>query len=91
MANICRKFQNEFYTKLFWNHEFAGASDYAFCDKNGAVLTGGHSYGSSWWTAGIGTNLVLSKKSDFHLAVERNLGGEVTTKWLVNAGLRFEF
>jgi outer membrane autotransporter protein len=79
------------YVKLFWNHEFAGDSRYYFYDKNDASLSGSHDYGSSWWTVGLGTSLVLGKNSDFHFDIERNLGGELTTKWLVNAGFRLGF
>ena len=80
-----------FYAKVFWNREFLGATDYSFVDKNNATLSGSKDYKDSWVTVGFGMNGNLNKRTNLYLDIEKNFGGELSSNWLLDMGLRWEF
>ena len=79
---------NQIYLKFNALHEFSGdwdmalwgtdASYYQHCDG-----------GDTWYTFGIGGKVSLTDNTVFYGDVEKSFGGDVTTKWQFNAGLRF--
>lgn len=79
---------NQIYLKFNALHEFSGdwdmalrgtdASYYQHCDG-----------GDTWYTFGIGGKVSLMDNTVFYGDVEKSFGGDVTTKWQFNAGLRF--
>lgn len=79
---------NQIYVKFNALHEFSGdwdmalwgtdASYYQHCDG-----------GDTWYTFGLGGKVSLTDNTVFYGDVEKSFGGDVTTKWQFNAGLRF--
>lgn len=79
---------NQLYLKFNALHEFSGdwdmalwgtdASYYQHCDG-----------GDTWYTFGLGGKVSLTDNAVFYGDVEKSFGGDVTTKWQFNAGLRF--
>lgn len=79
---------NQIYLKFNVLHEFSGdwdmalwgtdASYYQHCDG-----------GDTWYTFGLGGKVSLTDNTVFYGGVEKSFGGDVTTKWQFNAGLRF--
>ena len=79
---------NQIYLKFNALHEFSGdwdmalwgtdASYYQHCDG-----------GDTWYTFGLGGKISLTDNTVFYGDVEKSFGGDVTTKWQFNAGLRF--
>jgi len=79
---------NQIYLKFNALHEFSGdwdmalwgtdASYYQHCDG-----------GDTWYTFGLGGKVSLTDNAVFYGDVEKSFGGDVTTKWQFNAGLRF--
>lgn len=79
---------NQIYLKFNALHEFSGdwdmalwgtdASYYQHCDG-----------GDTWYTFGLGGKISLTDDTVFYGDVEKSFGGDVTTKWQFNAGLRF--
>lgn len=79
---------NQIYLKFNALHEFSGnwdmalwgtdASYYQHCDG-----------GDTWYTVGLGGKVSLTDNAVFYGDVEKSFGGDVTTKWQFNAGLRF--
>lgn len=79
---------NQIYLKFNVLHEFSGdwdmalwgtdASYYQHCDG-----------GDTWYTFGLGGKVSLTDNTVLYGDVEKSFGGDVTTKWQFNAGLRF--
>lgn len=79
---------NQIYVKFNVLHEFSGdwdmalwgtdASYYQHCDG-----------GDTWYTFGLGGKVSLTDNTVLYGDVEKSFGGDVTTKWQFNAGLRF--
>ena len=79
---------NQIYVKFNALHEFSGDWDmvlwgtdtsyYQHCDG-----------GDTWYTFGLGGKVSLTDNAVFYGDVEKSFGGDVTTKWQFNAGLRF--
>ena len=58
---------------------------------NGETLAISKDYGDTWFELGLGTNIKLSKSSQFYGDIERSFGADIQKKWQINAGVRFEF
>lgn len=79
---------NQIYLKFNVLHEFSGdwdmalwgtdASYYQHCDG-----------GDTWYAFGLGGKVSLTDNTVLYGDVEKSFGGDVTTKWQFNAGLRF--
>ena len=85
---------SDIYLKADLLHEFAGKRDLQLTSDAGGtndILSKHNDYGDTWFELGLGTNIKLSKDSSFYGEVERGFGGDINTKWSINAGLRFEF
>lgn len=50
---------------------------------------GGLGGGDTWYSFGIGGKVSLTDNTVFYGDVEKSFGGDVTTKWQFNVGLRF--
>ena len=72
-------------------HEFGGERDITMQAANGETLATSKDYGDTWFELGLGTNIKLSKTSQFYGDIERSFGAEIQKKWQINAGVRFEF
>lgn len=83
--------RSDFYIKGSLLHEFGGERDITMQAANGETLATSKDYGDTWFELGLGTNIKLSKTSQFYGDIERSLGAEIQKKWQINAGVRFEF
>ena len=45
--------------------------------------------GDTWYTFGLGGTVSLTDNAVFYGDIEKSFGGDVTTKWQYNVGLRF--
>lgn len=79
---------NQIYLKFNALHEFSGDWDMALWGTDASY----HQHcdgGDTWYTFGLGGKVSLTDNSVFYGDVEKSFGGDVTTKWQFNAGLRF--
>ena len=83
--------RSDFYIKGSLLHEFGGERDITMQAANGETLATSKDYGDTWFELGLGTNIKLSKTSQFYGDIERSFGAEIQKKWQINAGVRFEF
>lgn len=83
--------KSNYYAKVFWNREFSGDTSYNMVDKNGTRYDHDYDYRGNWWTVGVGGNWAMNDKTNLYLDLEKNFGGELTTRWQVNAGARWAF
>lgn len=78
------------YVKASYLYDFDGDTNVKMTDgKNSAVYD--QDLGGGWFELGIGTNLNLSETSHLYFDVEKTYGGDITTPWQWNAGVRFDF
>ena len=78
------------YVKASYLYDFDGDTNVRMTDgKNSAVYD--QDLGGGWFEVGIGTNLNLSETSHLYFDVEKTYGGDITTPWQWNAGVRFDF
>lgn len=79
---------NQIYVKFNALHEFSGDWDMALWGTDAPYYQ--HCDGKdSWYTVGLGGKVSLTDNAVFYGDVEKSFGGDVTTKWQFNAGLRF--
>lgn len=79
---------NQIYLKFNALHEFSGDWDMALWGTDASY----HQHcdgGDTWYTFGLGGKVSLTDNFVFYGDVEKSFGGDVTTKWQFNAGLRF--
>lgn len=79
---------NQIYLKFNALHEFSGDWDMALWGTDASY----HQHcdgGDTWYTFGLGGKVSLTDNAVFYGDVEKSFGGDVTTKWQFNAGLRF--
>lgn len=78
------------YVKASYLYDFDGDTNVRMTDgKNSAVYD--QDLGGGWFEVGIGTNINLSETSHLYFDVEKTYGGDITTPWQWNAGVRFDF
>lgn len=78
------------YVKASYLYDFDGDTNVKMTDgKNSAVYD--QDLGGGWFEVGIGTNINLSKTSHLYFDVEKTYGGDISTPWQWNAGVRFDF
>ncbi|MDO4922358.1 MAG: autotransporter outer membrane beta-barrel domain-containing protein [Phascolarctobacterium sp.] len=78
------------YARASYLYDFDGDTSLRF--SNGKVAREiGQDIGGGWWEVGVGANLRLGKDTHFYVDVERTYGGDVSTPWQWNAGLRYSF
>ena len=79
---------NQIYLKFNALHEFSGDWDMALWGTDASYRQHCDG-GDTWYTFGLGGKVSLTDNSVFYGDVEKSFGGDVTTKWQFNAGLRF--
>lgn len=78
------------YVKASYLYDFDGDTNVKMTDgKNSAVYD--QDLGGGWFEVGIGTNINLSETSHLYFDVEKTYGGDISTPWQWNAGVRFDF
>ena len=83
---------NDYYFKANLYHGFAGSRDISFM----ASANNEHGYkeanfGGTWYELGLGTNVKLSRKTDFYGDVTKSFGEDIRKDWQFNVGMRFAF
>lgn len=79
---------NQIYLKFNVLHEFSGDWDMALWGTDVSYYQHCDG-GDTWYTFGLGGKVSLTDNTVFYGDVEKSFGGDVTTKWQFNAGLRF--
>lgn len=79
---------NQIYLKFNVLHEFSGDWDMALWETDVSYYQHCDG-GDTWYTFGLGGKVSLTDNTVFYGDVEKSFGGDVTTKWQFNAGLRF--
>lgn len=79
---------NQIYLKFNALHEFSGDWDMALWGTDTSYYQHCDG-GDTWYTFGLGGKVSLTDNAVFYGDVEKSFGGDVTTKWQFNAGLRF--
>lgn len=79
---------NQIYLKFNALYEFSGDWDMALWGTDASYRQHCDG-GDTWYTFGLGGKVSLTDNSVFYGDVEKSFGGDVTTKWQFNAGLRF--
>lgn len=59
--------------------------------KNDDRLTFNDSQGGTWLEVGIGTDVLLSERTNFYFDIEKTFGGTVKTPYRIEGGFRWEF
>lgn len=78
--------RSNFYAKVSKVKEFDG--DLNIVAGNSGIS---ESFGSSWWTYGIGATSRINERNSFYFDVERSSGGTFRQPWKVNGGWRVSF
>ena len=80
------------FAKMVLAHEFSGAFDTAFSAEGEAQGSKTHlDLKDTWFELEVGGSAKLSESSYLYGSFARSLGGDVTNKWRVDAGVRFSF
>lgn len=83
---------SRYYVKASVLHEFFGDDRVALHDTaSGDRLTFNDSQGGTWYEVGIGTNVLLSERTNFYFDIEKTFGGKVRTPYRIEGGFRWEF
>ncbi len=86
-----QKEPNQLYFKLNLLHEFMGDKDVSLVGTDSATFNGTVASRDTWFTAGLGGKVTLSKAAALYGDIEKSFGGDITTKWQFNLGLRWMF
>ena len=83
---------SRYYAKASLLHEFFGDDSVTLRDsKNDDRLTFNDSQGGTWLEVGIGTDVLLSERTNFYFDIEKTFGGTVKTPYRIEGGFRWEF
>ncbi|XOQ52450.1 MAG: hypothetical protein ACFWT7_03615 [Succiniclasticum sp.] len=84
-----KKEPNQFYVKGNVFHEFGSDKDVSLLGTDSSTFNGTVAARDTWYKVGVGGKLTLGKRAALYADVEKSFGGDITTKWQVNAGLRW--
>lgn len=84
--------ESRYYAKASLLHEFFGDGRVNMLDRaTNDSLSFDDSQSGSWCEVGIGTNLLLSERTNFYFDIEKTFGGKVKTPYRIEGGFRWEF
>lgn len=78
------------YARASVNHDFLGEVD-GKASKGGLAESMYVDLGGTWFTYGVGTQFNITDNLSVWGNVDRTTGGEVSTRYMMNAGLRYVF
>lgn len=81
--------QGNVYVRASYLYDFDGETKATMSGAGAASFE--QDLGGGWWEVGVGTNLNLSDATHLYFDVEKTYGGNVTTPWQWNAGVRWSF
>lgn len=79
------------YLRAFYLYDFDGETGVTFTNAEGRERSFDQDLGGGWCEVGIGTNINLSDATHLYFDIEKTYGGDITTDWKWNAGIRYSF
>ncbi len=78
------------YMKASVLHEFCGDVDYSF-SNGGTPVAASVDLGDTWYEVGVGGSAQIGKATYAYAGIEKTFGGDFSTPWQWNAGVRWSF
>lgn len=79
------------YLRASYLYDFDGETEVKMSNDTAGSATYEQDLGGGWWEVGLGANINLSNASHLYFDVEKTYGGDITTPWQWNAGVRWSF
>ena len=79
------------YLRASYLYDFDGETGVTFTNAEGRERSFEQDLGGGWCEVGIGTNINLSDATHLYFDIEKTYGGDITTDWKWNAGIRYSF
>ena len=78
------------YMKASVLHEFCGDVDYSFTEGTTSKVSSAD-LGDTWYEVGVGGSAQIGKATYAYAGIEKTFGGDFSTPWQWNAGVRWSF
>ena len=78
------------YMKASVLHEFCGDVDYSFTEGTNSKVSSAD-LGDTWYEVGVGGSAQIGKATYAYAGIEKTFGGDFSTPWQWNAGVRWSF
>lgn len=79
------------YLRASYLYDFDGETGVTLTNAEGRERSFDQDLGGGWCEVGIGTNMNLSDATHLYFDIEKTYGGDITTDWKWNAGIRYSF
>ena len=79
------------YLRASYLYDFDGKTGVIFTNAQGRERSFDQDLGGGWCEVGVGTNINLSDATHLYFDIEKTYGGDITTDWKWNAGIRYSF
>lgn len=79
------------YLRASYLYDFDGETGVTFTNAEGRERSFEQDLGGGWCEVGVGTNINLSDATHLYFDIEKTYGGDITTDWKWNAGIRYSF
>lgn len=79
------------YLRASYLYDFDGETGVTFTNAEGRERSFDQDLGGGWCEVGIGTNINLSDATHLYFDIEKTYGGDITTDWKWNAGIKYSF
>lgn len=79
------------YLRASYLYDFDGETGVTLTNASGKERHFDEDLGGGWCEVGVGTNINLSNATHLYFDIEKTYGGDITTDWKWNAGIRYSF
>lgn len=79
------------YLRASYLYDFDGETGVTLTNASGKERHFNEDLGGGWCEVGVGTNINLSDATHLYFDIEKTYGGDITTDWKWNAGIRYSF
>ncbi len=79
------------YLRASYLYDFDGETGVTLTNAEGRERSFEQDLGGGWCEVGVGTNINLSDATHLYFDIEKTYGGDITTDWKWNAGIRYSF
>lgn len=79
------------YLRASYLYDFDGETGVTLTNASGKERHFDEDLGGGWCEVGVGTNINLSDATHLYFDIEKTYGGDITTDWKWNAGIRYSF
>ena len=79
------------YLRASYLYDFDGETGVTLTNAEGRERSFDQDLGGGWCEVGIGTKINLSDATHLYFDIEKTYGGDITTDWKWNAGIRYSF